>query len=145
MISKVIPFLLFVGMSSQVSNNNNLAIVIHEPPLVETGLVAALVYVESGGDTKAFNPKENAAGILQIRPIMVEEVNRILSLEEKDFRFNLEDRWDVKKSVQMFYVWKNYHHSNSSEEVIARNWNGGPKGYIKESTLGYWERVKSRL
>ena len=36
--------------------------------------------------------------------------------------------------LNMFYIWENYHHENSSNEIIARNWNGGPRGYKKQST-----------
>ena len=44
--------------------------------------------VESGNDTLAYNAKENAAGCLQIRPIMVREVNRLLGKDS----FKLKDR-----------------------------------------------------
>lgn len=30
-------------------------------------------------------------------------------------------------------------------ELLARIHNGGPKGYEKESTIRYWERVKERM
>ena len=105
-------------------------------------LVDALILVESAGNPKAFNKKENACGCLQIRPIMVREVNRILRKQNKDKRFTRKDRWDCGLAQEMFYIWMNYHHKNSSDEHIARNWNGGPRGYKKQSTEHYWHKVQ---
>ena len=105
-------------------------------------LVDALILVESAGNPNAFCKKENAVGCLQIRPIMVREVNRILRKQNSDKRFTKEDRWDCGLSKEMFYIWENYHHENSSNEVIARNWNGGPRGYKKQSTEYYWNKVQ---
>ena len=42
----------------------------------------------------------------------------------------------------MFYIWKDYHHSEDSDEVIARCWNGGPKGCKKKATNYYWTKVR---
>lgn len=108
-------------------------------------LVSALIYVESSGNDSAYYQDTEAVGCLQIRPIMVEEVNRILKIQGKENRFKLKDRWDREKSLEMFYVWKKFHHSNSTNEHIARNWNGGPKGYQKKSTIKYWAKVEQQL
>lgn len=107
-------------------------------------LVEALIHVESRGNSKAFNKKEDAAGCLQIRPIMVREVNRILRKQKSKQRFSLEDRWNCDTSKEMFYIWKNYHHSNSNNETIARNWNGGPHGYKNPKTEHYWNKVQKQ-
>ena len=114
--------------------------VIEQPDLVK-----ALIQIESSGRDYAHNISEDAVGCLQIRPIMVREVNRILRTQGGTFRFKLEDRWDRDKSLEIFHVWREYHHPNSTDETIARNWNGGPKGYKKESTLQYWRKVKGKL
>lgn len=108
-------------------------------------LIDALIYVESRGNEKAYAPGEEAAGCLQIRPIMVMEVNRILKKQDKKQRYTLDDRWDCGKSKEMFYIWKNFHHKDSNEERIARNWNGGPNGYKKTQTEKYWTKVKQQL
>ena len=107
-------------------------------------LVDALILVESAGNPNAFCKKENAVGCLQIRPIMVREVNRILRKQNNDKRFTKKDRWDCGLSKEMFYIWCNYHHKVSNDEMIARNWNGGPKGYKKQSTEHYWHKVQSQ-
>jgi hypothetical protein len=112
---------------------------------IETDIISALIHVESSGNDSAYNKTEEAVGCLQIRPVMVREVNRILKKTGKEERFDLEDRWDREKSLEMFNIWREYHHPNSTDEVIARNWNGGPNGFNKESTLKYWKKVRGRL
>ena len=107
-----------------------------------TTLVDALIMVESSGNPNAYCKKEKAVGCLQIRPIMLREVNRILRKQKSTKRFSLEDRWDCGLSKEMFYIWENYHHKISNDEMIARNWNGGPRGYKKQSTEHYWNKVQ---
>ena len=86
-----------------------------------------------------------AVGALQIRPIMVREVNRICKIIGSHQHFALKDRFDRNKSIHMFMIWKDYHHKNDSDETIARNWNGGPKGYKKDRTVKYWNKIEKQL
>lgn len=116
-----------------------------EPEPIKVDVVEGMIYVESRGNDSAYNASEDAVGCLQIRPIMVREVNRILRKQNDTLRFELEDRWDRNKSLEMFHIWREYHHPNSSDEVIARNWNGGPRGYEKESTIKYWRKVRGHI
>lgn len=154
-LSKIFFFLIFIFsfpmISCERANNigfRNLRIkpietkrVVRVPQKVVIGMIQ----VESNGNDSAYNKSEEAVGCLQIRPIMVREVNRILKKQGKEHRFKMKDRWDRNKSLDMFWVWKDYHHPNSEDEVIARNWNGGPNGYVKKSTEKYWEKVSSCL
>lgn len=110
-----------------------------------TPLVNALMWVESRCDTSAYCKREDAVGVLQIRPIMVKEVNRVLSLQGSSYIYTLEDRWSKDKSIQMFNVIADYYHETSSYEKIARCWNGGPKGLQKKQTQKYWRKVQKRL
>ena len=103
-------------------------------------LIDAIIYVERRGDTKAHNIKEDAVGCLQIRPIMLREVNRLLGYN----KYKLADRWSKAKSIEMFNVIKQ-HTTNPTNEKLARNWNGGWNGYKKQSTLKYWHKVKEQL
>ena len=109
----------------------------------------ALIYVESKGNDSAIGDRHlgsnYAVGVLQIRPIMVREVNRILKLKGDDYRFKLKDRYDREKSVQMFLIWKEFHHKDSDYEEIARSWNGGPKGMKNPRTYSYWKKVEKQL
>ena len=116
-----------------------------EPEPIKVDVIEGMIYVESRGNDSAYNASEDAVGCLQIRPIMVREVNRILRKQNDTLRFELEDRWDRNKSLEMFHIWREYHHPNSTDEVIARNWNGGPRGYEKESTIKYWRKVRGHI
>lgn len=111
-------------------------------------LVEALIQVESRGNEKAIgdtNLGEPSVGVLQIRPIMVREVNRILKRTGSEKRYKKKDRFSREKSIEMFMVWKNYHHPEGGFETIARNWNGGPRGYKNKRTEYYWAKVQLEL
>lgn len=110
-------------------------------------LLAAIIAVESGGNCNAYNKNENAAGCMQIRPIFVKDINRILGKE----RFTLADRYDKRKSKQMAMIfWSHYCVQKRlgrepTLEDLARCFNGGPDGHKKESTKAYWQKVKKEL
>ena len=111
-------------------------------------LLEALIQVESKGNENAVGDKHlsrPSVGVLQLRPIMVREVNRILKKHKVKKKYTLEDRYSKEKSIEMFYIWQSYHHLNDSDEVIARCWNGGPKGWKRNSTLHYWNKVQSEI
>lgn len=104
-------------------------------------LACAMALVESGGNPDICNEREDAVGILQIRPVMVREVNRI-----GDVEFTLDDRWNVCKSLAMLDIHERHGIGvDGSHESIARTWNGGPKGMGKDGTDIYWTKVKRRL
>ena len=107
-------------------------------------LLEAMIVVESNGNDSCIGDRNlgrPSVGCLQIRPIMVREVNRILRKQKIKKKYTLNDRYSRKKSIEMFYIWRDYHHSEDSDEVIARCWNGGPKGWKKKSTKYYWIKV----
>ena len=108
--------------------------------IIQDSLIDAIIHVESRGDSMAYNAGEDAVGVLQIRPIMMREVNRLL----KENKYTLDDRWSKSKSIEMFNVIKE-HTTNPTNERLARNWNGGWNGYKKKSTLKYWNKVKTQL
>ena len=111
-------------------------------------LLEAIILVESRGIEDLAGDKHlgrPSIGVLQIIPIMVREVNRILKKQGKKEKYTLEDRYSREKSIEMFYIWKDFHHSNDSDEVIARCWNGGPKGWKKSATNYYWKKVQKEM
>tara|TARA_R110000744_G_scaffold229321_1_gene347317 strand:+ start:220 stop:735 length:516 start_codon:yes stop_codon:yes gene_type:complete len=143
--SKVNPFVIpIVTLESKPIKE----IVVEMPLIDEFELVQALIQVESQGNDSAVgdvNLTEPSIGVLQIRPIMIREVNRILKLKRSKIRFKRADRFSREKSIQMFVIWKEFHHNDSDFETIARNWNGGPRGYKRSSTLHYWNKVQIEL
>ncbi len=113
--------------------------------------VEAVIQVESRGNDLAYNERENAVGCLQIRPIMVKEVNRVLKTNKSNLTFTLNDRWDRQKSIDMFDIIADeiYCCVGLSQmeffEIVARKWNGGPSGHKKTSTIAYWNKIKKQL
>jgi hypothetical protein len=99
--------------------------------------------VESGGNPLSNNTREDAVGVLQIRPIFVYDVNRIIS--DVGISFTLDDRWDVAKSFQMAQIYFAHYCEGMSPEQTARCFNGGPNGYKKASTQAYWLKVQKEI
>ena len=66
----------------------------------------------------------------------------IVKKSGSDERFKMKDRKNRNKSIRMFNIWADAYHKPSSFEKMARNWNGGPKGYKKSKTEKYWTKVK---
>ena len=111
-------------------------------------IVDALIQVESRGNDSAVGDVhlgEPSIGVLQIRPIMVREINRILKLKGSKYRYKNKDRFSRDKSIEMFTIWKEFHHKDSDYEEIARSWNGGPKGPKNPKTYSYWKKVEYQL
>ena len=103
-------------------------------------VINAIAMVESKGNPKAFNPNGNCAGLLQITPGLVKQCNIWLKAKKSKKRYTLADRYNVKKSKEMFVmVQKNYNKSNNVEKAI-RVWNGGP-GYTLKGINEYYMKV----
>ena len=114
-------------------------------------LVDAIIYVESRGNDSAVGDNGKAVGCLQIHPIMVREVNRLLAKYDIPTTYTLEDRYSREKSIEMFnivseeyYCCEDYTFMEYAE-IVARRWNGGPRGDKKRSTLKYWNNVQKRI
>lgn len=106
-------------------------------------MLQAMIWVESGNKGKdAYNPNEpQAAGKLQIWPIMVKEVNRILGYN----KYTLQDRLDDKKAEEMFWVYQKYYNPDLDLDKMARIWCGGPDGHLQDCTLPYLNLVNKAL
>ena len=102
-------------------------------------LLVALIQVESSGDSLALGSCEDR-GILQITPITIREVNRLTGLN-----YTHDDAWSVEKSKEMFYIIAEKYCPEGDYEKMARIWNGGPRGHLKETTVAYWARVQKEL
>lgn len=130
------------------SNKDDIEILVEPTPKVKEikpekywKLFDALFYVEASFDYRKYNEKEEAAGILQIRPIMIEDVNRIMGYE----KYTLDDRWSIVKSKEIFLDYQQYYNPDMDYEIAARCWNGGPNGHKKSSTIKYWNKVNTYI
>lgn len=101
-------------------------------------IIKSIMTVESQNGLYMYNAAEDAVGYLQIRPIMVKEVNRLAGYE----KFTLEDRWSKEKSIEMFIDFQNKANPKWIPELAAKKWNGGWYGDRKEATKPYWNKVE---
>ena len=113
--------------------------------------VDAVIYVESRGNDSAVGDNGKAVGCLQMHPIMVREVNRILTKYDVPTTYTLEDRYSRDKSIEMFNIISEEYYCcegytfTDYVEIVARRWNGGPRGDKKRSTIKYWNNVQKRI
>lgn len=113
----------------------------HSHSCPDHAIVQAIAMVESGGDSTAMSAGEDAVGILQITPIMIDDVNRIVGYE----KFTLDDRLSPIRSEEVFWIYTLHYSKDESREVVARRWNGGPHGERKTATKVYWKKVKKEI
>lgn len=115
-------------------------------------LYSSIVWVESKGNANA-KSKDGSVGIIQIKPVMVKEVNRICKIKGIDKKFTLADRKSPNKSEEMFWIYQEFYNpdlnrdslSKEDLELMARKWNGGPNGHLKKATRKYWKKVSKRV
>ena len=115
-------------------------------------LYSSIVWVESKGNANA-KSKDGSVGVIQIKPCMVKEVNRICKHKGISKKFTLADRKNPRKSEEMFWIYQEFYHpeinwdslSVADMESLARKWNGGPKGDRKRATRKYWRKVSRRV
>ena len=113
----------------------------------------AITQVESRGNARAYNPEDGATGIAQIRQVCLTDVNRIARRQRLDVRFAASDRNHPGAARRMWVLYLEYYGAQYAKvtgraptpEVYARIWNGGPDGWRKASTRGYWSRVRAAL
>ena len=84
-------------------------------------MLQAIITVESNGKLDAYNKREQAVGILQIRPIMLKHANKIIGYE----KYSLEDRWSKDKSIEIFWIVQESHNPTMSLDQACHIWNAG--------------------
>jgi hypothetical protein len=131
----IICFLL-LSFSPRVSAPICRSVVLPWFPQVEpyTQLINAIATVETGGDTLAYNPLEEAVGILQIRPVRLIDYNR-----RTGSSINREDLFNYDTSEKIFLYYASQIGPYNLEK-IARKWNGSG-----EMTDYYWTRIRKYL
>jgi len=89
-----------------------------------------VVMVESAGDMKAYNPAENAVGLLQVRQCVIDDINYYYGTDYK-----LEEMYNPFKAITVFKRYLDIYGND------VRIWNGGPKGHKKTATIKYKNKV----
>lgn len=94
--------------------------------------------IESSFNNKALNRPENAAGIFQIRKIMLVEVNRILG---KTIYFD-SCRFNARKSIEMFLIVQRAYNPSANFKTACKLWNGGSINCQDSVITNYWNKAK---
>lgn len=102
-------------------------------------LLSALIQVESGGNDLA-KGRHGELGALQIKPILVRDVNRIMGTHYAHQQV-------TNRAVSTFIAnaYLSHYGKNLSDESLARIWQGGPTCLRKSSTRAYSRRVMRQL
>ena len=104
-------------------------------------LIAALIVVESGGDPNAVGDGGRSVGILQIQEICIQDVNRLYGTDY-EWPQDARDPNTSREICRLYLTHYLKHVQNPAPVDAARIWNGGPRGYLKTATIGYWKRVQ---
>jgi hypothetical protein len=99
-------------------------------------VISKLIQIESEGKHDAVGDRGSAIGVLQIRPIMVKEVNRLIGYK----KYHQQDRWDSIKSVEMFIDFQELTNPDWDEELAVRRWNGGIRGENNPKTNYHYQK-----
>jgi soluble lytic murein transglycosylase-like protein len=112
---------------------------------IRSVFIDSLIHVESRGRDNAVS-RDGSAGPLQIKSVLVKDVNRILARRGDTLRFNMKDRFDREKAIQMFWIYQSFYGKETDTyETMARRWNGGPNGHKMRATAKYWKKVNSQF
>lgn len=116
----------------------------HKPHIVKTKktikhkktdrelFIDAIIWCESRKDSLAVNHSSDAKGILQITPIYVKEVNRILEIQGSEKRYHLRDRKSNILSKEMFAIYQAYHNPDFNKRKCLKQHRGiNSHGYNK--------------
>jgi hypothetical protein len=118
--------------------------------LVTAALILAIQGAESQDRGDAiYGDQGRSHGVLQIQRGVIHDVNKVYGT-----RYTLRDAHDQSKArkVCALYLqhWGRRYQAKTGRaptpEVLARIWNGGPRGYQRSTTYKYWiDRVRPRL
>ena len=121
--------ILLYGFSGKNYSNKELAKAIHQ--------------VESGGRTgnNIIGDEGKAIGPLQIHFENWKDATDF----DKSIGGKYLDCHDLNYSYKIFDAYLRRYGKGKSAKDRARIWNGGPRGYEKNSTKIYWSKVKENL
>ena len=115
-------------------------------------LLPLLMEAESNFDPNVVNEKEDAVGILQITPIMVEDVNRIRAGQQLEMSlhcpYSLNCRYSIHRSVNMYFDFYDKYTKHFTVKFTMRDlsamWCAGPDGYKQldnPKVKLHWEHI----
>jgi len=102
-------------------------------------LLSALIQIESNGNDLA-RGRHGELGALQIKPILVRDVNRIMGTHYAHTQVT-----NRATSIFIANAYLAHYGRNLSDESLARIWQGGPKAISRSSSRAYGRRVMREL
>jgi hypothetical protein len=102
-------------------------------------LLSALIQIESHGNDHA-KGRHGELGALQIKPILVRDVNRIMGTHYAHAQV-------TNRAVALFIAnaYLSHYGKHLSDESLARIWQGGPKAIKRSLSRAYGRRVMRKL
>ena len=102
-------------------------------------LLSALIQIESAGNDLA-RGKHGELGALQIKPILVRDVNRLMGTHYAHAQV-------TNRATATFIAnaYLSHYGRNLSDESLARLWQGGPKALKRSSSRAYGKRAMRKL
>jgi soluble lytic murein transglycosylase-like protein len=102
-------------------------------------LLSALIQIESNGNDLA-RGRHGELGALQIKPIMLRDVNRIMGTHYAHAQV-------TNRTISLFIAnaYLSHYGKHLSDESLARIWQGGPKAIKRSSSRAYGRRVMRKL
>jgi len=102
-------------------------------------LLSALIQIESHGNDLA-RGKHGELGALQIKPILVRDVNRIMGTSYAHQQV-------PNRTISLFIAnaYLSHYGKHLSDESLARIWQGGPTALKRSSSRAYGRRVIRKL
>ena len=135
----ILLFLSLLHLRAGCPPDYTLSIMESKPIRPFESIWRAIATVESQNNANAYNLKENAVGLVQIRQVRLDDYKK-----KSGVHYNLYEMYDTikAKEVFMFYAEKIGH---DNPERISREWNGGERGMTKPSTKKYFAKVSEIL
>lgn len=104
-----------------------------------------LKHVETNHNPTAKGDNDQSFGILQIQLNAIKDVNETFGTD-----YTHQDAFDIVCAEEIFELYikrwtinlKKNEKRDATEEDIVRIWNGGPKGYKRNSTLKYLDKYR---
>lgn len=128
----LIPVTVFAPITTEyIIRNDHFRRTIQRSVLIES-----IIHVESSGNPLAYNKKEQAAGIIQIRPVMLNYINRTTGS-----KYTLQDRFDKDKSIAMFDSLMKYRNPDYNLKLSCYLWNSG-RSYYVQAVQPYLSKVQ---
>ena len=84
-------------------------------------LVHAIAHVESSHNPNAVSSNGKYVGYLQISTGCVDECNKLI--KQKKYRYR--DRYNIQKSIEMFYIIQKYYNPSNDIHLAIRIWSEG--------------------